>query len=61
MSEGKKLTAEECRAKVAECRELAKRASVPAHRVILEHMADTWERICEDMKAQGASAPRTNG
>jgi hypothetical protein len=41
----KRLTADEAKAKITECRELAKRATRPEHRVMLEHMAETWERI----------------
>ena len=44
------LTPEECHAKVAECRAMAKRVLDPKHRVMLEHMAETWERICEELK-----------
>jgi hypothetical protein len=40
---------EECHAKVGECREMAKRASNPSHRIMLEHMAETWERICVEL------------
>ena len=50
MSDGRRLTLEECHAKVAECRDMARRALNPNHRVMLEHMAQTWERICEDLK-----------
>ena len=50
MPEGRRLTLEECHAKVAECRDMAKRARDPDHRVMLEHMAQTWQRICEDLK-----------
>jgi hypothetical protein len=50
MPEVKRLTVEECHAKVAECRDMARRARDPSHRIMLEHMAETWERICEDLK-----------
>jgi hypothetical protein len=49
MSEGNGLTPEECHAKLAECREMALRAENPQHRLMLEHMAGTWERICADL------------
>ena len=49
MPEGKPITIEECHAKVAECRALSMRAVDPAHKVMLEHMADTWARICADL------------
>jgi len=40
-----RLTAEEARAKVRECREMAARAIYSEHRIMLEHMPETWERI----------------
>ena len=40
-----RLTAAEARAKAAECRELAQQANYPEHRLMLEHIAETWERI----------------
>jgi hypothetical protein len=45
-----RLTIEECRAKAAECRDIARRAAKSDHRTMLEHMAETWERIGEDIK-----------
>ena len=50
MAAVKSLTPEECHAKVAECRELAERARDPSHRLMLNHIAETWERICADLK-----------
>jgi hypothetical protein len=44
-SADRRLTAEEARAKSAECFDLADRAHAPEHRVMLEHMAETWGRI----------------
>jgi hypothetical protein len=41
------LDAETCRAKAKECFALAKLASAFSHRVMLEHMAETWERIAK--------------
>jgi hypothetical protein len=46
----KPLTREECVAKVAECRTMAARADKDSHRIMLEHMAETWGRICEELK-----------
>ena len=43
------LTLEEAKFKAHECRELAKRAANPAHTVMLDHMAETWDRIAGDM------------
>jgi hypothetical protein len=45
-----RLTPAEAQQKADECRELAKRALNPEHRVMLNHMAETWERIATDMK-----------
>jgi hypothetical protein len=50
MSETKRITVEECMSKAVECRDWAKRATDPAHRTMLEHMAGTWERICADLR-----------
>ncbi len=46
------LTDKECHAKVAEAKEMAARALNPTHRTMLLHMAETWARICEDLKKQ---------
>jgi len=50
MPQAKRLTPEECDSKVAECRELAKHARDPNHQVMLNHMAETWARIREDLR-----------
>jgi hypothetical protein len=50
MTSAKHLTLEECHKKARECREMAARALDTSHRVMLEHMAETWERICADLK-----------
>jgi len=49
-AQSKRLTAEEAKAKVIECRELAARAAKPEHRIMLEHMAETWERIVHTLE-----------
>jgi hypothetical protein len=41
------LDAEACRAKAAECRALAWMTGEQSQRIMLEHMADTWERIAK--------------
>ena len=41
----RRLNAEEAREKIAECRSMARRAINPEHRIMLERMAETWERI----------------
>jgi hypothetical protein len=40
-----RLTVEDARNKGAECRDLARQTSKPAHRLMLEHMAETWDRV----------------
>ena len=50
MTDTKPLTLEECHGKAGECRAMAKRADNPSHRIMLEHMAETWERICAELK-----------
>ena len=47
----RRLSAEEANFKALECRELAKRTSIDAHRIMLEHMAETWDRIGDDLKS----------
>jgi hypothetical protein len=47
----KRLTAEEARAKAIECREMATRAIKSEHRTMLEHIAETWERIEKNLVA----------
>ena len=41
------LSAEEARAKAAECRGLAMRAHRREHQIMLYHVAETWERIAQ--------------
>jgi hypothetical protein len=41
----KQLTADQSRSKAEECRGLAQVAAKPEHRIMLQHIADTWERI----------------
>jgi hypothetical protein len=44
-----RLTPEQARQRAAECRLLAKHAIQPSHRIILDHMAETWERIAGEV------------
>jgi len=39
-----------CRTKAQECRDMATTIKNQEHRVMLQHMADTWERIAKDME-----------
>jgi hypothetical protein len=48
MGEGsRQLSKEECLAKASECRDLARVVVQKRHRIMLEHIADTWERMAE--------------
>jgi hypothetical protein len=49
----KRLTADEARGKAAECREMAKRVQNPEHRIMLDHMAETWDRIAQNLMTNG--------
>jgi hypothetical protein len=46
----RRLNAAEAREKIAECRTMAKRAINPEHRIMLEQMAQTWERIAQGLE-----------
>ena len=45
----RRLTAEEAKFKALECCEIAKHSAFDSHRIMLEHMAETWERIAQDI------------
>jgi hypothetical protein len=49
----RRLTFEEAKFKVIECRDMAKHAKNPEHRAMLEHMAQTWERIAGTLENTG--------
>jgi len=44
------LTAEQCETQAQECRALAEQVMRQPHRVMLEHIADTWDRIAADIR-----------
>jgi hypothetical protein len=48
----KRMTAEECRSKAADCREMARVAFKPEHKIMLQHVAETWDRIATDVDNQ---------
>jgi hypothetical protein len=48
MADTQRVTAKEAQEKAAECRDMARRTTNPEHRVMLEQMADAWERIAGD-------------
>jgi hypothetical protein len=47
-----RLSPTEAKAKSQECREMAARAKQPEHRIMLEHMAETWDRIAGTLDPQ---------
>jgi len=49
MSETTPLTSAQAIAKAVECRRMATHVESDSHRVMLQHMADTWERIAQDL------------
>jgi hypothetical protein len=44
------LSVSPCREQSATCRRLAQQVMTAAHRIMLEHIADTWERIAADVE-----------
>ena len=50
MSDTNHIGIEYCRQKADECLELAKTAKKPEHRIMFEHLAETWERVAEDIE-----------
>lgn len=49
MAGTERLSAAECKAKAHDYREMARVAQKPEHRIMLEHMAETWDRIAADV------------
>ncbi|MFY9601023.1 MAG: hypothetical protein WB540_02185 [Pseudolabrys sp.] len=43
------LSKEDCFHKAEECRAFAKTAKLESHRIMLTHIAETWERISDGM------------
>ena len=52
MNKMRGCTAEEARLKALECIEMAKHSKLDRHRIMLEHIAKTWERIAVDIDKQ---------
>jgi len=44
------LTSEQCASQAQRCRVLAEQVMQQPHRVMLEHIADTWDRIAADIR-----------
>lgn len=53
MADKSELTAEQCAAQATRCRELGRQTMNPPHRIMLEHIAATWERIGIDIQRCG--------
>jgi hypothetical protein len=45
----RRMSSEDARDKVVECVELAAHARDTSHKIMLQHMAETWERIARDI------------
>jgi len=43
------LTMKDCQEQAANCRKAAMQVMTAAHRIMLEHIADTWDRIAADI------------
>ena len=48
------LTADICRAKAVECLHLAEQKVSGPHRIMREHIAETWHRIADSLPANDA-------
>jgi hypothetical protein len=46
------LSATECRAQASKCRALVSHAKTEPQRIMLAHIAETWERIAADTAEQ---------
>ena len=45
----RRLDAKVCREQAAACRVVARKTMTPSHRIMLEHIAETWLRIAADI------------
>jgi hypothetical protein len=52
MAPAGRLNAETCRARAEECRMLAERVGQESDRIMLLHMAETWERIAKTCESE---------
>ena len=55
MTDKSELTTEQCAMQASRCRELGRHTMSPPHRIMLEHIAGTWERIAIDIKCRADS------
>lgn len=56
LPDARAMRIEACRAKAAECREMAELTGIVSHQIMLRHMADTWNRIAADIEWLGKVA-----
>jgi hypothetical protein len=49
-----RLTADLCQIKAREALALAQQAASQSHRIMLEHIAETWYRIADKISANGS-------
>jgi hypothetical protein len=49
-----RLTAAQCREHATDCEKMAQQSTVPEHRVMLRHMAETWKRMATDVETDDA-------
>jgi hypothetical protein len=54
----KPLTSLACRLQAEECRAQAEKEMRHEHRIMLEHIAETWERIAADIEGTAGNGSR---
>jgi len=54
ISSQNRLTADLCQTKAKECLNLAQQTVSQPHRIMLEHIAETWYRIADSLPANDA-------
>ena len=52
MPDAEELTAEQCRQQAMECRALAAQTMSTPHRIMLDHIAQTWLRIAAEIESR---------
>jgi hypothetical protein len=57
----KSLTVDECQSKAEDCCEMAEVAIRPEHKIMLQHLAETWDRIAADVAGQKQVTSRPRG
>ena len=53
------LSADACREQATNCRKVAEQVMTEAHRIMLEHIAETWDRIAADIGDRTPAAPQS--